>query len=537
MKQLEADYVIVGAGSAGCALAYRLSENPANTVVLLEAGGWDWNPWIHIPLGWPRILMKRMNDWMYFSEDEKEIGGRLIECARGRVVGGSSSINAMGYVRGHSGDYDRWASLGLSDWSYERVLPYFRRQETWEGGEDRYRGGSGPLNTQFSRYDDPLREVFTTAGLCAGYTYTSDYNGAEQEGFGEFQATIKDGRRCSTAVAYLRPALRRKNLRLLIKSVARKLILQGPRAVGVEFEKNGEVSVVRASKEVICCGGVINSPQLLNLSGIGDPSDLKELGIDTSIALRGVGKNLQDHISVAVSYRRKYSGPLHNQMRVDRIAAQLGNAYFRGAGIATDLPSGGMAFLRSSPDVDLPDIQMIPVAAPMTAAPYLRPFREPYVDGFALRAILLRPESRGTVKLASANPLDAPVIRQNFLTAGNDRHLLRKGLRMARDIGRQGPMSRFVERELAPHGYSDEEIDGHIDATGISVHHPCGTCKMGLENDPMAVVDAELRVFGVDGLRVVDASVMPDLIGGNINATAIMIAEKAADLINRSPVR
>jgi len=529
------DYVIVGAGSAGCALAWRLSADPAVKVLVIEAGGWDINPWIRIPLGWARLLTHRMNDWMYFSEPEQEIGGRPIECARGKVVGGSSSINAMAYVRGHRADYDRWAAAGLTEWSYAKVLPYFRRQESWEFGENAYRGGDGPLSTRFSRYQDPLAEAFTAAGLAAGHGYTPDYNGAQQEGFGEWQATIRDGRRCSTAVAYLRPALARGNVSLALKALTTRVILQGTRATGVEYVQGGKRKTAMAAGEVILCGGVINSPQLLNLSGIGDPGELREHGIKVRVALPGVGKNLRDHISVGIGYARREPGPLHRAMRVDRITRALADAYFRGRGIATDLPSGSMAFLKSGPEAELPDIQLIPIAAPMAAAPYLAPFVRSYQDGFALRVAVLRPESSGHVRLVSPDPTVAPRIVQNFLATGRDRAVLRAGVRIAREVGRQGPLRRFVEREVSPAGYTDEQIDAHIDATGISVHHPLGTCRMGLASDPGAVVGPELRVLGVEALRVVDASVMPDMVGGNINAPVIMIAEKAADLIMGRP--
>ena len=532
------DYVIVGAGSAGCTLANRLTEDKDVSVLVLEAGGWDRDMWIHLPLGWGKLFQQRRHDWMYETEPVEGLAGRRIECARGKIVGGSSSINAMAYVRGNRADYDRWAANGLPQWSYAHALPYFRRQERWEGGADAYRGGDGPLATEKSRYEDPLCDAYMEAARAAGLPVTDDYNGAQQDGFARMQMTIGHGRRCSCAVAYLRPALSRPNLTVETRALATRLALEGTRVVGVEYLQDGAKAFVRAEREVILAGGAINSPQLLMLSGIGDPDELRAHGIEVKVPSTGVGENLQDHVAALIVYARREGGPFQKNMRLDRLALGIAEGFIFGTGFATNLPGGPTAFLKSDPSEPIPDIQLLFIAAPLfEARPYLPPFSEPFADGFACRLVVLRPQSRGRITLASTDPRAAPRIEQSLLATERDWKSIRAGIRQFRELASQPVLAPFIKAEIGPGpgATSDQAIDAHIRATAVTAHHPCGTCRMG--SDDAAVVDGELQVRGAQGLRVVDASVFPDLVGGNINAPVVMIAEKAADLIRgRAPL-
>jgi choline dehydrogenase-like flavoprotein len=535
----EFDYIIVGAGSAGCTLAYRLGEDPDVRVLVLEAGGWDRSPWIHIPLGWGKLLTERLNDWQYFAEPEPNVGGRAVECARGKVVGGSSSTNAMAYVRGNPGDFSRWAATGLPEWDHPHVLPYFKRMERWEGGASAWRGGDGPLAVQRCRYADPLNDAFRQAAIANGHPWTDDYNGQSQSGFSQLQMTIAGGRRMSAARAYLRPALGRGNVEIRVNAHVTRVLFDGDAAQGIEYRQGGALHQVHARREVVLSGGVINTPQLLMLSGIGDPAALAQHGIAVRAALPGVGKNLQDHVSVIVMVRRSEPSPFYRNMRADRIALSLLKAYAFGSGFASDVPGGAMAFLKSDEQLACPDMQMILTTAPLPAWPYFPGVRKPFTDGFACRTVLLHPHSRGEIRLGSADPFAAPRIHQNFLADRRDWAVARKAIRSTREVLAQPSLSRFVAGEALPGPAvtSDADLDAFIRKSAITVHHPAGTCKMGAEGDALAVVDSDCRVRGLRRLRVIDASVMPDLTSGNINAPVIMIAEKVSDQMRgRAPL-
>jgi 4-pyridoxate dehydrogenase len=532
------DYVIVGAGSAGCVLAARLSADPTVRVLLLEAGGWDWHPLIRVPLGVGRIWGFDRFDWGYRADSGIGTGNRSIEAARGKLIGGSHSINAMGYIRGNPADYDRWSRRGLPGWSFGEILPYLKRAETWEDGENEYRGGSGPLCVRRTKNIDPLYEAYIAAGVAAGHPYTDDYNGAQQHGFGWAQWTIRAGLRDTTARAYLHPALRRRNLTVATHSLAVRVVIERHRAVGVEYLAGGQRRTAHAMREVVLCSGAINTPQIVMLSGIGDPDHLRQAGIDPVIPLRGVGRNLQDHYATGLLHERRQAGPFVHLTRADRLAVAFARAYVSGSGPATDVPSGFMAFIKTDSSLDIPDMQFLFRSGASDAGPWFPGIKRPRADAFICRPILLRPASRGRITLRSASPGDRVHIDQNFLAVESDVKTLRAGLKILREVAAQSALDPFRGREIKPGKdvRSDAELDAFIRSTPATAHHPCGTCRMGGNDD--AVVDAELKLRGIDGLRVADASVMPDLVGGNINAAVIMIAEKAADMIagHRAPI-
>ncbi|MBT5473809.1 MAG: choline dehydrogenase [Rhodobacteraceae bacterium] len=531
MSAAEADYVIVGAGSAGCALAYRLSEAGAS-VLVVEYGGSDAGPLIQMPgaLSFP-MNMKRY-DWGYRSEPEPHLGGRRLACPRGKVIGGSSSINGMVYVRGHAKDFDTWEAMGASGWSYADVLPYYKRMETWDpaghGGDASWRGSDGPLHVTRGKRDNPLVQAFVQAGRQAGYQLTDDYNGQQQEGFGPMEHTIHKGARWSAAKAYLRPALQRENCNL-IRGLARKIVFSGRRAVGVELLAGGGLKTVRAKKEVILASSSINSPKLLMLSGIGPAAHLTAHGIPIVADRPGVGQNLQDHLEVYIQMAASQPVSLFkywNLLGKARVGLQW--ALTRsGPGASNQFESAG--FIRSAAGVEYPDLQFhfLPIA--------VRYDGQAASEGHGFQAHIgpMRSPSRGAVTLRSAKPEDSPKITFNYMSTEKDWIDFRRGIRLTREIFAQEAFRPFVNHEIQPGValQTDAQIDGFIRAHAESAYHPCGTCKMGAVDDPLAVVDPQTNVIGVKGLRVVDSSIFPQITNGNLNGPSIMVGEKASDLI------
>jgi 4-pyridoxate dehydrogenase len=452
------------------------------------------------------------------------------------VLGGSSSINVMAYTRGNPGDYDRWAQKGARGWSYAEVLPYFKRGEKWEGGASKYRGGDGPVGTEFAKTQDPLYTAWIEAAKAAGIPYTDDYNAKQQEGLGRSQYTIRDGRRSSSAAAYLKPARGRKNLAIETAAHATRLLLQGTRATGVEYLHRGNLKRVQATREVIVASGTFNTPQLLMLSGIGPAAHLREHGIRT-LADLPVGKNLQDHLAVLIMFARKDLSFFHGEMRFDRMARSMIQAYCFGTGPGTVVPGGLHAFIKTRPELAVPDIEFMFRGLPTHAHLWFPWLKKPYIDGYGIRPTLLHPDSRGEILLRSADPRASMRIHYHFFSAPNDLPSLREGFKRAREVAYQKPLDSYRETETTPGGQvkTDVEIDAYIRRTAITAHHPAGTCQMG--TSPESVLDPELRVRGIEGLRVVDASAMPDMISAHINACVLMLAEKASDMIRgRAPL-
>lgn len=528
------DYIVIGAGSAGAVLAARLSEDPQVRVLLLEAGGANTSVLVRMPAGVGTLIkQKSKHNWGFWSEPEPHMDGRRMWHPRGKGLGGSSAINGMVYIRGHARDYDQWRQLGLDGWSFADVLPYFRKAEDFAGGKTEFHGAGGPLKVNWGeKSDHPLYRGIIEAGRQAGHKVTPDFNGADQEGFGRYQLTINDGQRWSAARGYLTPiAGTRRNLSVVTGARVHRIVVVNGRAVGVEYSlgQGKPVQCVRAAREVLLCAGAFQSPQILQLSGIGDPEKLKGHGIAPVHALKGVGENLQDHLDVTLNWACKQPVSLYNEIRGLR-QLKVGLQYMltgKGTGRQNGLEAG--AFLKSRPDLDRPDLQIHFVIAIMQEHAKVQVKR----DGFTLHVCQLRPESRGRVGLVNANPYADPSILTNFLEAQEDRRVVREGIRMARHVAAQDALAPYRGEEIWPgaHVQSDDEIDAWVRAKGETIYHPVGTAKMGLASDPMAVVDKDCKVIGLEGLRVVDASVIPLLIGGNTNAPTIMIAEKIADVI------
>jgi choline dehydrogenase-like flavoprotein len=531
------DYIIVGAGSAGCVLAGRLGEDEGANILVIEAGSADRDPFIHIPIGIGVMHGRRSNDWGYDIEPDPGLGGRSIEAMRGKVVGGSSSINHMGWVRGNRGDYDRWAANGLDGWSYAEILPYFKRAETWEEGGNTFRGGDGPIHVIRGRSRDPLFDAFIAAADALGYPLTPDHNGENPEGLARGQSNIKDGRRHSLADAYLRPAMKRGNITLATKAHVTRLIMNGNRVEGVEYVQRGNTVQAHAESDVILSGGVFNSPQILMLSGIGPADELTSHGITPVVDLPGVGHNLQDHIAALVTGSRPNPGPFIRELRFDRMVLNILNAHLFGSGPATVLPGGLHGYIRTEPSLDVPDIQLIFRGVSTDPHLWFPGVRQPEADRCGVRPVLLHPHSRGHLKLASADPFDKILIHQNFFDDERDINTLRRGIRVARDILGHAILDGIRGDEIAPGpaATTDADIDAWVRGSASTAHHPCATCAMGVGED--AALDGDFRVRGTEGLRVVDASAMPDLVSGNINACVVMMAEKASDIIRgRDPL-
>jgi choline dehydrogenase len=529
------DYVIVGAGSAGCVLADRLTEEGRHTVALLEYGGSDRSIFIQMPAALSIPMNSKTYNWGYVSEPEPSLNGRRIHCPRGKVLGGSSSINGLVYVRGHPLDFEHWEEEGAKGWGYRNVLPYFRRAESFAGGADVWRGDGGPLATAQGRKLNPLYEAFIEAGREAGYAVSRDLNGERQEGFGALDMTVKDGVRASTANAYLRPAMKRSNLKVVTQALATRIAFDGRRAIGVHYRRHGHDLEVGARREVILCGGAINSPQLLKLSGVGPAAELGGFGIEVVADRPGVGENLQDHLEFTVQVGSTQPITLFSHTGLIGRALIGAKWMMRGAGLGASNHFEAGGFVRSRAGVRYPDIQFhfLPIAVAYDGSTLARE------HGFQAHVGPMRSKSRGWVRLKSPDPAAAPKIQFNYMSHPDDWIETRACLRLTRELFAQAAFDPFRGREIqpGPECVSDEAIDAFVRERIDTAYHPCGACRMGSSSDPLAVVDPETRVIGVEGLRVVDSSIMPSITNGNLNAPTIMLAEKAADMIlGRDPL-
>jgi choline dehydrogenase len=531
---MPADYVIVGAGSAGCALAYRLAI-AGNRISIIEHGGSDAGPFIQMPGALSFPMNMGIYDWGLQTEPEPHLGGRRLATPRGKVIGGSSSINGMVYVRGHARDFDTWSEMGANGWAYADVLPYFKRMETSHGGSGpEYRGGDGPLHITRGPRSNPLFDAFIAAGRQAGYPVTADYNGAQQEGFGPMEATIWKGRRWSAANAYLKPAMATGNVQV-IRGLAQRVVFEGSRAVGVEIARGGTVEVIRATREVILAASSINTPKLLMLSGIGPGAHLAEHGVPVLADRAGVGANLQDHLEIYMQYASSQPITLYKYWNLWGKAWVGAQWLLTGGGLGASNQFEACGFIRSRAGIDYPDIQyhFLPIAVRYDGK------ATPEGHGFQAHVGPMRSKSRGSVTLRSADPAAPPVIRFNYMSHPDDWDEFRTCIRLTREIFGQDAFKPFVKHEIQPGAAveSDDQIDAFLRDHVESAYHPCGTARMGRAGDPMAVVDPECRVIGVDGLRVADSSIFPQVTNGNLNAPSIMVGEKAADhILGRTPL-